>query len=369
MLTFTEDYHDQFPYPIESFGSHSGYLFFDIETTGLSAKSSHLYLIGCLYTNGREFHLTQWFAEHSGEEREVLCAFSDYLNSLPSDCLLLQFNGNGFDVPYLRQRYEKHQLPFLLDKFESLDLYRLIKPYKNLLGLPSLRQKAVEEYLEISRTDVWDGGQLISVYEDYTETGSQAGLEALLLHNLEDVKNMPKLLAILSIQDYIHTSYLLENLESHTSTALDGSKKQELLVTLRSPVSLPHPISLRLDCGTYLTASLTRIRLAVPLRELTLKHYFPNAKDYFYLPEEDRAIHKSVGIYVDPEYRQKATKDTCYNKKQGIFIPCPASLTLSQDSFVVFHQNPKEKDYYLEWPFPENPSFWDAYVHAIWRCR
>jgi hypothetical protein len=36
---------------------------------------------------------------------------------------------------------------------------------------------------------------------------------------------------------------------------------------------------------------------------------------------------------------------------------------------VIFRQNPKDKDYYLEWPFPENPSFWDAYVHAIWRYR
>ena len=46
-----------------------------------------------------------------------------------------------------------------------------------------------------------------------------------------------------------------------------------------------------------------------------------NYKDYYYLPEEDTAIHKSVAFYVDKNYRTKAKAATCYSKKTGCFLP------------------------------------------------
>ena len=48
-------------------------------------------------------------------------------------------------------------------------------------------------------------------------------------------------------------------------------------------------------------------------------------KEYFYLPAEDTAVHKSVASYVDKEFRQKATKDTCYIKQNGDFLPAYSS--------------------------------------------
>ena len=53
----------------------------------------------------------------------------------------------------------------------------------------------------------------------------------------------------------------------------------------------------------------------------TRKYFFPNYKDYYYLPLEDQAIHKSVGTYVDKEHREKAKASNCYKKKEGIFLP------------------------------------------------
>lgn len=374
MLTFTKDYQDHFPCPMEAFGSHSGYLFFDIETTGLSARTSHLYLIGCLYTDGHAFHLSQWFAESPSEEKEVLQTFSSYLDRQPEDCLLLQFNGNGFDVPYLRQRYERYRMAFPLDRFENLDLYRVIRPYKNVLGLPSLKQKALEDYLHIKRTDPFNGGELIPVYEDYADTRSPQGLQALLLHNLEDVQNMPKLLAILQIRNYMEASYQLRKLQCHHTAAFDGTPKEELLVTLQSPYALPNQISLRLENGLYLTAKADLIHVSIPLLSMTLKYFFPDAKDYFYLPEEDRAVHKCVGIYVDPEHRVKATKDTCYVKKTSVFLPCPAGLEPPK-AREVYRSERKDKTYYLEWKeeslsdLEDTQTFWSSYIHCIWKSR
>ena len=392
MLTMTDQYTGTLPYPLERLGSPDGLFFFDIETTGLSAKSSQLYLIGCLYTDGTQFQLHQWFAETPSDEKQLLTAFTKYVETLPQHCLMMHFNGNTFDVPYLRQKYERYKMPFSLETMEHVDIYRLIRPYKCLLGLPSLRQKCLEDYLGIQRKDPFDGGQLIAVYEDYLDTHSPQGLQALLLHNDEDVRNMPLLLAALHLSDYMESSYRLTQWRSHTSIGWDGTEKEELLLTLESPIALPRPISLRLENGVYLTASGTGIKLAIPLCELTLKHYFPNTKDYFYLPAEDRAIHKSVAIYVDKEYRQKATKDNCYTKKEGRFVPCPCGMTLEEGSETLFQQDRKDKEFYLEYTDSQNSSylpaiaeitstdsmdpipqhchcFWTQYVHAIWKSR
>ena len=381
MLTITDNYTGTLPYPLEKLGDPAGLFFFDIETTGLSAKTSQLYLIGCLYTDGTQFQLHQWFAESYADEKLLLTAFRDYVKTLPEGCLLMHFNGNTFDMPYLRQKYERYKQAFPLDTMESMDIYRMIRPYKALLGLPSLRQKAIEDYLSIPRKDPFDGGQLIAVYEDYRRTHSSQGLQALLLHNDEDVRNMPLLLAALHLNDYMEADYQLTEQRLHHTTTWDGTEKDELLLTLESPIALARPISLRLENGVYLTASANRIRLAVPLREMTLKHYFADTKDYFYLPDEDRAIHKSVGIYVDKEHRQKATKDNCYSKKTGVFIPCPGTMTIDEAAYVVFRLDRKNRDWYLEYTQPDldqtfpsisredaNP-FWTQYIHAIWKSR
>ncbi len=381
MLTITDNYTGSLPYSLEKLGSPSGLFFFDIETTGLSAKTSQLYLIGCLYTDGTQFQLHQWFAESHTDEKLLLTTFRDYIKTLPEGCLLMHFNGNTFDMPYLRQKYDRYKQPFPLDTMENMDIYRMIRPYKALLGLPSLRQKAIEDYLNIPRKDPFDGGQLIAVYEDYLRTHSPQGLQALLLHNDEDVRNMPLLLAALHLNDYMEADYQLTEQRLHHTTAWDGTEKDELLLTLESPIALARPISLRLDNGTYLTASGNRIRLAVPLCEMTLKHYFADTKDYFYLPDEDRAIHKSVGIYVDKKHRQKATKDNCYTKKNAVFIPCPCGMEVDESTYIVFRQERKEKGFYLEYSHAESDQFfpaisqedtslfWTQYIHAIWKSR
>ena len=49
-------------YPLEQLAPLDKILFIDIETTGFTAKSSMLYLIGCAWYNGTNWCITQWFA-------------------------------------------------------------------------------------------------------------------------------------------------------------------------------------------------------------------------------------------------------------------------------------------------------------------
>ena len=68
------------------------------------------------------------------------------------------------------------------------------------------------------------------------------------------------------------------------------------------------------------------LNLAVPLYEGELKYFFVDYKNYYYLPAEDCAIHKSVGTYVDRKARRQATARTCYQKRYGHFIPQPVPV-------------------------------------------
>ena len=53
-------------------------IYFDIETTGLKAETSHLYLIGyAVQKKPGSWEITQLFAEKTEDERYLLKAFSD----------------------------------------------------------------------------------------------------------------------------------------------------------------------------------------------------------------------------------------------------------------------------------------------------
>ena len=73
----------------------------------------------------------------------------------------------------------------------------------------------------------------------------------------------------------------------------------------------------------------------------TLKYFYSNYKDYYYLPEEDQAVHKSVGAYVDKAHRRQARAFDCYQKKDGIFLPqfsdfhTPSFRTALRESFAL----------------------------------
>ena len=61
--------------------------------------------------------------------------------------------------------------------------------------------------------------------------------------------------------------------------------------------------------------------MKIPVYHEELKYFFENHKDYYYLPEEDMAVHKSVSIYVDKAFRTQATAATCYCRKEGDYLP------------------------------------------------
>lgn len=285
-------------------------LFFDIETTGLSWKSSHLYLLGAVFMENGQWVHRQWFCQRPGEEKEVLQAFSELLISRKT---VIHYNGTTFDVPYLMHKYTFYQQPSPWENIRQIDLYQLFSPLKKLLHLDHMRQKNLEEVIGLHREDLYSGGELIKIYKKYLLGGDEDLLSLLLLHNKEDVEGMLALLPLFSVRA------LWNGTSVGTVTcsfAADGHMR------LSFHPEHPFPVSFEKDTSYgHLFVHSQEVRLDVASASGTKKYFYPNYKDYYYLPLEDEAIHKSVGAYVDKDHRKRATADTCYKKVNGTFYP------------------------------------------------
>lgn len=316
MLTIKHPVDYQLTYPLERIGPLRDLLFFDIETTGFSGDTSQLYLIGCTYHDGFGWKLIQWFADTRNSEAMVLESFFTFMERFK---ILVHFNGDGFDIPYLLKCCRRLNLPYNFDGIKSLDIYKKIKPCRKLLGLENMKQKSIEQFLGIRREDKYSGGQLIEVYREYLATHDSFLYDLLILHNEEDLKGMPSILPILCYADMLESSFVLDSQELFSYDA-GGSSLPFLNLTWKTDSGVP--VSLEYDSAPV-SLELNRDALTcnVALYQGELKYFYPNYKDYYYLPLEDTAIHKSVGGYVDKDARMKATARTCYTRKCGLFIP------------------------------------------------
>lgn len=318
MITIEKTFPGTVSYPLERLGDPNHLVFFDIETTGFSADYHTVYLIGCIFLKQEELHLVQWFADTKEAEADVLTAFFAFLKNFRT---LIHFNGDMFDIPFLTKRAKALKLDVSFDGIESIDLFRRIKPFKKLFGLPDMKQKTIERFLKISREDLYGGGELISVYQDYLKTGDKEEKHLLLLHNEDDLKGMPSLLPILFYPDFFSQDFTLCSVREAS-----GETERLILSLSGDPETLlPVPVSASLPDYAF-RADKDRMELSIRVYQGTFKYYYPNYKDYYYLIYEDTAIHKSVGEFVDKTARVKATKETCYTKKDGTFLPQPAHI-------------------------------------------
>ena len=292
-------------------------LFFDIETTGFSPLHTQVYLIGCAARKGNVVCTTQFFAENSSDEKLILNAFSELLNHYDT---LITFNGIGFDIPYLQGRYQHHKLPDPFCDFQYLDIFKSLSKYKHILKLENLKQKTIEQFLGIPREDLYSGGELINVYDSYVKEASEEALTLLRLHNYEDVIGMIDLLPVLSYVQLFEGNFQITQYEKHSYEEYEGTHALELILTLTTAFPLPKRFSFGIQ-DIYLTGFQNQVKLKVKIYQGELKYFYSNYKDYYYLPEEDMAVHKSVAFYVDKNYRTRAKAATCYSKKTGCFLP------------------------------------------------
>jgi hypothetical protein len=323
-------------------------LFIDIETTGLSTSNSGLYLIGAAYHRAMEWHLRQWFADSLSAEQEILQDFSAFVREFTT---VVTYNGESFELPFLEKCAAQYGIDSGLSGLKSFDLYRRIRPLKKLLGLENVKLQTVEAFLNIPRSDDTAGKDLIPVYKTFLETKDESLYQTLLAHNEEDVKVLPQLMPMLGYIDIFHSSWTLAGYSLNR-------EKDLLTAVIDCSVGIPVAFSYQTPLYT-ISVRANQIIAEIPVREGELRYFFDDYHDYDYLPEEDRAVHRKLSQYVDKDHRVRATAETCYTRKQGIFLP----LIREDAMFDTFRENFRSTELYTE--YIDNPDFLLSYFRLL----
>ena len=341
-------------------------LLYDIETTGLNPKSSQLYLLGILLFHKENIELIQYFAESVLDEEEIL---EQFFQLCKTKRVLISFNGEGFDNRFVESMAKSYgKLPLHLN-LKQLDLFKLIRKRKKFYGLESCSLKSCERFLGIHREDRCSGGELISVYREYLQDKCSEKKNMLLLHNREDIQNLPSLFSFLAYENifqgnvHFQRAELLvrdEMKEKNDNHQKDNSLQikdleleerqnsrtsEKLCLRFSLPSSVPVPLTLT-PKNFLLEIKETSLCLTVPLYQGELCYFFKDYKDYEFIPSEDRVVHKSLAAMYPKEMREKAKASTAYQKMKTSFLP------IFQEKEKVFKKTYQDKQCFI--PFKEN---------------
>ena len=151
---------------------------------------------------------------------------------------------------------------------------------------------------------------------------------------------------------------------------------RELLLEIRfRDRSFAAPLFLHRD-GIYLWACGDQGRLRAPIAEEELKYFYPNPEDYYYLPMEDEAIHKSVSSFVERSHRVQATVSNCYTRRRGDFLPVLASTGEKEgqaseifpgypDRIPVFRVSWRDHRRFIEYPGEQKEDMERYALHVL----
>ncbi len=299
------------PYEFEGINTDD-IIFADIETTGFSSKINVIYEIGCIIFQNEVPVIVQFLAEKYAEEEDVLKAFFDLCKTKK---LIIHFNGNMFDIPFMKTKAAQYEIAHPFDDMEGIDIYKRIAPFKDYLKLENCKQKTVEKFLGIDREDELSGGDLIKVYKAYAKHGGDDLEKLLVLHNHDDMKGMLSILPVLKYRDLLMSKFRVVKVfaERNGDTSFVNIK---MIFT----ISIPKPFDVKKD-GFEFEMSEDTAFLRAPLYEGELKYFYKDYKDYYYLPDEDMALHKSVAAFVDKDHRKQAKAYNCYTRKESVYLP------------------------------------------------
>lgn len=310
---------------LESFSKTSieNLLLLDIETTGFSWKNSMVFLIGFMKIDSAcgRWVVEQRLLEDPAMEKELLAEFSHLITA---NTCLVHYNGRRFDLPFLEGRCQMSGIPVTWNDCGQLDLYQTLRPCRKLLGLERMRLPDLEERLGLSRPEDISKKTYISVFQKYAAQKNPELEEILFLHNQWNLIGILQAACALAYPAFLSGKF---SLESHDAC-------QDSFVCRLSPRH-PFPRSFLLDCHPRpwtVSGDDRQAQIKFSLENGCLRMYYPNYKDYYYLPAEDAAIHKSVGVYVDKKNRVPATAENCFTR-----FPCS----------IDFMQNPRQIEDYI----------------------
>ncbi len=313
-------------------------LLLTIETTGLSYTSAFVFMFTAVYPEGPHWHRVTMLADHRRDERALLTALHEMLTNAD---VLYSFGHHAFSGRFLSERWENvvgEKAEFFPPGLEIIDMQHRLRKIRHLLMLDHLSRSDIEDLAGFKRKVRISGRKIAGSFSEYEKTRDMEIAGMLIRHQEEDIESLFRI-GIMNAY-CLFTEGDLTVTHHEIFNALDPYLKIEAVCGRDFPADLSASNEW---CGITLSGS--HITMCIPLFYGRLKYFLPGpAKDYYYLPEEDCAIHKSVAMFVDKAHRRKATQDTCYTTREGCFLAVPEA-----DISPIFLKNRNERPAYIQY--------------------
>ncbi len=301
-----------------------GTFFLDIETTGLRADESYLYLIGAadcsVGADGTAvwtYHA--WFGREMLDEQKIL---REFLRFAGEHDTCVTFSGKRFDITYLNRCMQEYYLDSAsFDHLIFQDYLSMLRPIQNLLSVSRSRLSVWEERTGRDREDsgcFLSGAEMSALFQNAPKPFPDEIMEALLLHNRCDLQSLvllKRLLAYPALADQALTFTEKRNADGATLSAV-------------LPEAMPLPVY-RFS-GDY-ECKIEGCCVTITVFESTdaCRLYFPDFRNYYVVAGENGVIHKDLAALLPKEMCKKATPETCYQTVSGRFLPMPLPATES----------------------------------------
>ncbi len=172
------------PLVCRSAGAGAPFVFFDLETTGLSGGAgTQAFLVGCAWFNDdRSLTTRQYVLVRYSDERAMLTAVADDLGRAGA---LVSFNGKSFDAPLLESRFQFHRLDWTPSGRPHLDVLHHARRFwkEDDCSLVVLEQQVLGAWRD---GDV-SGYEIPARYFQFVRSGDARPLVAILEHNRLDL--------------------------------------------------------------------------------------------------------------------------------------------------------------------------------------
>ena len=119
---------------------------------------------------------------------------------------------------------------------------------------------------------------------------------------------------------YVNSCYPLAYSLANQYKDVNGKTRKELIITFSPETPLPRSTFASAN-NCFFRGDGEEATLKIPIFEEELKYFYSNYHDYYYLPTEDVALHKSVATFVDKEHRLPASAANCYTRKFSNYLP------------------------------------------------
>jgi uncharacterized protein YprB with RNaseH-like and TPR domain len=163
------------------------FLFFDLETTGLSGGAgTQAFLVGCgWFEEDGGFTTRQYLLARYSDERAMLAAVADELGRAGA---LVSFNGKSFDAPVLETRYLFHRLEWTPSRQPHIDVLHPARRFwkEDDCSLVVLEQQILGAW----RKDDVAGFEIPERYFQFVRSGDPKPLAGVLEHNRLDLVSL-----------------------------------------------------------------------------------------------------------------------------------------------------------------------------------